>query len=247
MSLKNSSAEPVYSSRFLECIPRDQVALFLQDCWRILGPGGVLRVVVPDLENLSRTFPAHRDQAEHMKADSVVLGLPDHCVWRTSGGKSARYYQSLKAVPKNKKNTMAYVGKTTGEDLKTLPRRAQAELGLDPAAVTPRLRAALDPGSDQAATASLPRAQREPGQCGRVPSLALSLSQPATAVVDYRLRLDRSLHGVKQPRFEFPEPSSRPGVRWIASQGSRNAVHRGADAWLRICLTAVSLWGSRHG
>ena len=67
----------VYSSHFLEHIPRDQVAPFLQECWRILKPGGVLRIVVPDLENLCRIYLYHRDQGEHDLADFLVLELLD--------------------------------------------------------------------------------------------------------------------------------------------------------------------------
>ena len=116
LPFEDSAAELVYSSHFLEHIPRDQVAPFLQECWRILKPGGVLRIVVPDLENLCRTYLYHRDQGEHDKADFVVLELLDQCVRRQSGGELGRYYRRLKADPLGNAS-IAFVRDRTGEDL----------------------------------------------------------------------------------------------------------------------------------
>ena len=62
LPLADATADLVYSSHFLEHIPREQVAPFLQECWRILKPGCVLRLVVHDLENLCRTYLYHRYQ-----------------------------------------------------------------------------------------------------------------------------------------------------------------------------------------
>jgi len=39
----------VYSSHFLEHLPKDAAGPFLEECLRVLRPGGVLRTVVPDL------------------------------------------------------------------------------------------------------------------------------------------------------------------------------------------------------
>src|SRR3989338_5668159 len=41
----------VYHSHLLEHLPKRYVPVFLQECWRVLKPGGILRVVVPDLES----------------------------------------------------------------------------------------------------------------------------------------------------------------------------------------------------
>ena len=121
LPINNNSAELVYSSHFLEHIPRDKVDYFLLECWRILKPGGVLRLVVPDLENLCRTYLYHRDQAEHIKADFVVLELLDQCVRRRSGGELGSYYQSLKPNDQADEARIAFVRERTGEDLKQSP------------------------------------------------------------------------------------------------------------------------------
>ena len=121
LPLLDKTADLVYSSHFLEHIPNDKVDSFLLECWRILKPGGVLRLVVPDLENLCRTYLYHRDQAEHIKADFVVLELLDQCVRRRSGGELGRYYKSLKPNDQADEACIAFVRERTGEDLKQSP------------------------------------------------------------------------------------------------------------------------------
>lgn len=42
----------VYHSHLLEHLERNEAPAFLKECWRVLKVGGVLRVVVPDLESM---------------------------------------------------------------------------------------------------------------------------------------------------------------------------------------------------
>ena len=109
--------------------------------------------MVPDLENLCRTYLYHRDQGEHDKADFVVLELLDQCVRRQSGGELGRYYRRPKADPLGNAS-IAFVRDRTGEDLVHSP--LPAELALYPSAATRLCRAPLDPGRDPAAAACLP-------------------------------------------------------------------------------------------
>lgn len=46
----------VYHSHLLEHIPRDGSCELVVECHRVLAPGGVLRVVVPDLEHLATSY-----------------------------------------------------------------------------------------------------------------------------------------------------------------------------------------------
>lgn len=50
------SFDVVYHSHFLEHLDRDAGIQFLKECHRVLKPGGILRVVVPDLELLVRAY-----------------------------------------------------------------------------------------------------------------------------------------------------------------------------------------------
>ncbi len=46
----------VYHSHLLEHLDQEVAPSFLQECHRVLKPGGILRVVVPDLEKLARGY-----------------------------------------------------------------------------------------------------------------------------------------------------------------------------------------------
>lgn len=45
----NGCVEKIYSSHFLEHLPPENARALLEECYRVLKPGGVLRLVVPDL------------------------------------------------------------------------------------------------------------------------------------------------------------------------------------------------------
>src|SRR6478609_4023952 len=46
LPFEDESFEAVYHSHVLEHIPRAEARRFIGECWRVLVPGGVLRVVV---------------------------------------------------------------------------------------------------------------------------------------------------------------------------------------------------------
>ena len=95
LPLTDNFAKLVYSSHFLEHIPKPQVESFLREFLRVLQPGGVIRLVLPDLENMARTYLQLRDEGKHDKADFLVLEMIDQCVRRQSGGELGKYYRTL--------------------------------------------------------------------------------------------------------------------------------------------------------
>jgi predicted SAM-dependent methyltransferase len=48
--------DAVYHAHLLEHLPRASALPFVRECLRVLKPGGVLRVVVPDLEQIARLY-----------------------------------------------------------------------------------------------------------------------------------------------------------------------------------------------
>src|SRR5690242_7915504 len=52
----NNSFDVVYHSHLLEHFSRPEGARFLKECSRVLKPGGLLRIAVPDLERIARTY-----------------------------------------------------------------------------------------------------------------------------------------------------------------------------------------------
>jgi predicted SAM-dependent methyltransferase len=60
----DSSADYVYSSHFLEHLDLVIAERVLAECFRILKPGGLIRIVVPDLYRISREYLAILDRIE---------------------------------------------------------------------------------------------------------------------------------------------------------------------------------------
>ncbi len=119
LPIQDSSVSFVYSSHFFEHIPRSKVGSFLNECFRILEPGGVIRLVLPDLENMATEYLRMRDAGEHDKANFVVLEIVDQCVRREPGGEMGRLFSLLKHNH-NKKNLgiASYIRERVGEDLR---------------------------------------------------------------------------------------------------------------------------------
>ena len=85
------SFDVVYHSHLLEHLRREQVAPFLADCHRVLRPGGVVRVVVPDLERIARAYLAALDAEDEANHEWTVLELYDQAVREAPGGEMAAY------------------------------------------------------------------------------------------------------------------------------------------------------------
>lgn len=64
----DDSFDVVYHSQFIEHLPGDRAMAFVRECRRILKPGGILRVVTPDLQNQA---------AEYLRNLQDLLKSPD--------------------------------------------------------------------------------------------------------------------------------------------------------------------------
>jgi predicted SAM-dependent methyltransferase len=84
----------VYHSHVLEHIPKQQADAFIRECVRVLKPGGILRVAIPDLEQISRNYMRlmeagvnNPDSAEiAADYDWMMLEMYDQTVRSKSGG-----------------------------------------------------------------------------------------------------------------------------------------------------------------
>lgn len=99
LPLADESYEVVYCSHVLEHLPRDNVGVVLREFQRILRPGGIFRVVVPDLENLAREYLRQLDSVDRGEDGAkerhawMILELVDQFVRRQSGGFMARWWK----------------------------------------------------------------------------------------------------------------------------------------------------------
>lgn len=95
----DDSFDAVYHSHVLEHLPREAASGFLAECRRVLRPGGVLRVAVPDLERLARTYlelleaAQAGDERAAVRYDWIVLELFDQMVRNVSGGAMRAWWE----------------------------------------------------------------------------------------------------------------------------------------------------------
>ena len=95
LPIKDGLADVVYSSHFLEHIPRHAVSSFIAECSRVLRSGGRLRLVLPDMEELCRTYLFYREKGKNEMANFLMLEMFDQCVRTTPGGELGAYYKCL--------------------------------------------------------------------------------------------------------------------------------------------------------
>jgi len=91
--------DAVYHSHVLEHLPRAAAPGFLAECRRVLRPGGVIRVAVPDLERIARTYldlldgSLAGDRAAMARYEWIILELFDQMVRSASGGEMLAYWK----------------------------------------------------------------------------------------------------------------------------------------------------------
>lgn len=94
----DGSCGAVYHSHLLEHFPKEQALAFLWECHRVLQPGGIIRAVVPDLEQIVRCYLGcleqtlkSRDSESGSNYEWILLELYDQAVRTQRGGQIAQY------------------------------------------------------------------------------------------------------------------------------------------------------------
>ena len=87
------SFDVVYSSHVIEHLTLPQLRDFLAECHRVLKPGGILRLVFPDLEEIARNYLQTLEQERSAKTDLTFkkyewakIELIDQMARQSSGG-----------------------------------------------------------------------------------------------------------------------------------------------------------------
>lgn len=93
----DASFDVVYHSHVLEHFPKAEAPVFLQECFRVLRPQGILRVVIPDLEQIARLYLEALERASQGSQEWaahynwILLEMYDQTVRDRSGGGMASY------------------------------------------------------------------------------------------------------------------------------------------------------------
>lgn len=104
-----------YCSHVLEHLSRDEARLLVAEIYRVLKPGGIIRLVVPDLEGIVRAYLSALDQVlaqtegSEFCYDWIVLELIDQMVRSTSEGQMGQFLK--KCPPEARAFISARIGK----------------------------------------------------------------------------------------------------------------------------------------
>lgn len=100
----DASFDVVYHSHLLEHFPKTAAEAFIKECCRVLRPQGVLRVVVPDLEQIVRTYLLALEKASSgsqewaANYEWILLEMYDQMVRNSCGGEM-KAYLSQEPIP----------------------------------------------------------------------------------------------------------------------------------------------------
>ncbi|WP_155296215.1 class I SAM-dependent methyltransferase [Spirosoma rigui] len=95
----------VYHSQVLEHIPKHQAAGFIAECFRVLKPNGIIRVVLPNLENIVEEYQKCLQQCltdnnplAEANYEWVLLEMYDQTVRNRPGGDMAMYLEKAELL-----------------------------------------------------------------------------------------------------------------------------------------------------
>jgi len=101
----DNSFEVVYHSQVLEHFPKEKAFDFIKECYRVLKRNGIIRIVVPDLENIvdeykrflseCRTNPNKISETNY---DWIILEMYDQTVRNYTGGQMGKFLKQEKLV-----------------------------------------------------------------------------------------------------------------------------------------------------
>jgi predicted SAM-dependent methyltransferase len=97
--LDNNSVKVVYHSHILEHFTRERGKYLIDECFRVLEPGGVIRIAVPDLEQIARSYIKSLENVlaenSEMNAENYnwsLIELFDQMIRNHSGGEMGKYW-----------------------------------------------------------------------------------------------------------------------------------------------------------
>jgi predicted SAM-dependent methyltransferase len=107
--------EVIYHSQVLEHFPKEKALDFIKECYRVLKPNGIIRIVVPDLEYIVNEYKnqlnenlSNPSEVSLANYDWSMLELYDQTVRNYSGGQMAVYLKQAEII--NEKYILNRIG-----------------------------------------------------------------------------------------------------------------------------------------
>jgi predicted SAM-dependent methyltransferase len=102
----DNSFDFVYHSHVLEHFSKNDGERLIKECYRVLKPGGILRVAIPDLEGIARNYISWLDRGIENPGDEIIranynwmlIEMYDQTVRNSSGGEMAKYIFQEKII-----------------------------------------------------------------------------------------------------------------------------------------------------
>lgn len=98
LPFKNEQVDAVFSSCMLEHFTKEQGYNHIKECYRVLKRGGVIRIVVPDLEDVCKEYLRILDlvregNVNKERYEYILIELIDQMTRTQSGGEMWKYWQ----------------------------------------------------------------------------------------------------------------------------------------------------------
>lgn len=126
--LPNESFDVVYHSHVLEHFPKSEAELFVKECYRVLRPQGILRIAVPDLEEIATLYLHSLEKASNgfeeweQNYQWMLLEMYDQTVRNKSGGEM-KSFLSRKEI-----SNQDFVIKRCGSEITNIILSAQKQI-----------------------------------------------------------------------------------------------------------------------
>lgn len=96
---KDNTFELVYHSHVLEHLSKEDGEKFIKECYRVLKPKGIIRIAIPNLENIAKEYIKHLEAGINNPEDEMIeanynwimIELYDQTVRNERGGNMGNY------------------------------------------------------------------------------------------------------------------------------------------------------------
>ena len=95
---QGNTFDVVYHSHLIEHFPKEKATDFIKECYRILTPGGIIRMATPNLEEIVKNYIKYlnrslqNDKTAEFKYDWTMIEMYDQCIRNFTGGEMGKLY-----------------------------------------------------------------------------------------------------------------------------------------------------------